>query len=432
MSQPEIVEPVIQQHTDDAAFLWLLRDAAVAAPHYSLDDLTALDDRLSAHIDGLRVAGDGGWRLCEKALAIQEPGEVFAAAIVALDALDGQRLDTVIKAARQSRQTWRALVSAFGWLDLDRAEGWLGTMSRSSRIEYQMLATAGSAVHRMDPGPALSGAIESRITDLRARALRAVGELGRRDLLPGLRARFADTHDGSRFWALWSAVLLGDRSALGPLTTFITFDSSADFSARALQIGLRAMALPDAHNWLKGLATDAARVRDVLIGCGIVGDPRYVPWLIKQMQVPENARVAAEAFSMITGLDIANEDFDADSPDGFEAGPTEEPADENVALDPDEDLPWPDSARLQGWWATHKGRFQAGLRYLVGAPVSVDQCRHLLRHGLQRRRNAAALELALLAPHEPLFETRAPAFRQRQWLRSGGMSSNVDPRSARC
>ena len=31
------------------AFHWLLRDAAVCAPHYSLDDLAKLDNRLDAH-----------------------------------------------------------------------------------------------------------------------------------------------------------------------------------------------------------------------------------------------------------------------------------------------------------------------------------------------------------------------------------------------
>ena len=34
-----IIEPVVAQHTEEAAFLWLLRDAAVGAPHYLLWEL---------------------------------------------------------------------------------------------------------------------------------------------------------------------------------------------------------------------------------------------------------------------------------------------------------------------------------------------------------------------------------------------------------
>jgi hypothetical protein len=41
---------------------------------------------------------------------------------------------------------------------------------------------------------------------------------------------------------------------------------------------------------------------------------------------------------MITGVDIAYEDLEGVWPEGFEAGPTENPENENVAMDPDEDL----------------------------------------------------------------------------------------------
>jgi hypothetical protein len=36
-----IIPSVVMQHAEEAAFLWLLRDAAVSAPHYSLADLAA-------------------------------------------------------------------------------------------------------------------------------------------------------------------------------------------------------------------------------------------------------------------------------------------------------------------------------------------------------------------------------------------------------
>lgn len=119
---------------------------------------------------------------------------------------------------------------------------------------------------------------------------------------------------------------------------------------------------------------------------------------------------------MITGADLAYEDLDADQPDGFEAGPTEAPADEDVSMDPDEDLPWPNPTRIQAWWDANLGRFSAGTRYLAGSPITEADCRGLLATGMQRQRIAAALELALMQADAPLFETRAPGRRQQTLL----------------
>ncbi len=63
-----IIPTIIEQHAEDAAFNWLLRDRAVSEPHYDLADLAHLDDRVEANIDGLRIAGDEGWEICREAM----------------------------------------------------------------------------------------------------------------------------------------------------------------------------------------------------------------------------------------------------------------------------------------------------------------------------------------------------------------------------
>ena len=47
----------------EAAFLWPLRDAAIRASRYNLRTAAELDDRVEAHIDGLRIAGHAGWAI---------------------------------------------------------------------------------------------------------------------------------------------------------------------------------------------------------------------------------------------------------------------------------------------------------------------------------------------------------------------------------
>jgi len=103
-------------------------------------------------------------------------------------------------------------------------------------------------------------------------------------------------------------------------------------------------------------------------------------------------------------------------PEDFEPGPTENPDEEAVELDPDEGLMWPDQEKVQEWWVANAGRFQPGQRYFMGAPVTREHCIDVLKNGYQRQRILAAHHLCLLEPGTPLFNTSAPAWRQQRLL----------------
>lgn len=413
MSQ-QIIPDIVTQHAEEAAFLWLLRDAAVGAPHYDLDDLADLDERVEAHIDGLRVAGEAGWELCVEALAFEEPGELFAAGVLAFEGDDPGRVDAVFEAAAAAPDAFRGIASALGWVEWE--QGWIHVerMLADARPERRRAGIAACALWRADPEEPLAAAVADGDAALRARAFRAAGELGRVDLLAALGPGFGDEDDRCRFHAAAAATLLGERAAIAPLAAFAVPDGA--FAERAVALAARAMPAADAMAWLRDLAGDPACMRLAAIGAGAVGDPSYVPWLVELMAAPELARPAGEAFSMITGADLAYEDLDGDLPEGFEPGPGDDPADDDVAMDSDEDLPMPDAERIMAWWTGNQGRFQAGTRYLMGAPVAPDHCRHVLVAGYQRQRIAAALELALAEPAQHLFETRAPGIRQKRML----------------
>lgn len=411
-----IIASIVSQHAEEAAFLWLLRNAAIAAPHYSLKDLVELDDRVEAHLDGLRVAGVEAWPFCAAGLEYQEIGEVFAAAVIALEGDDAAQIKQVFAAVEAAPETADGLVSAIGWTPQSKLQGKVAGLLGSVSPFWRRIGIAACSVHRVDCGRHLTQAVQDPDPQLRARALRAAGETARQDLLPVMRAQIRSDSAACAFWSAWSAVLLGDRGeAVAQLGT-LALQGDPE-SAQAMQVLLRSLSPEKGRDWLNFLAQIPDRQRDLIVGCGVSGDPYFIPWLIKQMgDSPESARVAGESFSFITGVDIAYEDLEGEWPEGFKAGPTEQPEDEDISLDPDEDLPWPDPERIGAWWQANAHRFQAGTRYLVGEPVSDDQCQRVLRTGMQRQRNAAALELALMHPAAPLFETRAPGFRQRGLL----------------
>lgn len=88
-------------------------------------------------------------------------------------------------------------------------------------------------------------------------------------------------------------------------------------------------------------------------------------------------------------------------------------------MDQDEDLPWPNAQLIEKWWFTHRIEFTNGTRYLLGKPMTVDSLNQALQIGRQRQRTAAAIELAMRQPGQPLFNASAPGFQQQALLGLG-------------
>lgn len=403
---------IISQFTDEAAFLWVLRSGAVGAPHFSLRDLTQLDERLEAHIDGLRVAGEAGWDISKNALDGQYAETIFPLAVLAFESGDEARIQNVLEAAENDQKKARVLISALGWLPYEQVAPSIEHLLSEKSAFHRYIGIAASAVHRHDPGDHLNEAACDVHPLLIARALRAYGELGRsRELdnymLPDL---LMDSDDGIRFAAAWSASLAGIPAAFETLKSFVA--KGSPYSERALNVVLRRMEQTAAFSWQKQLADSPDTIRSATIGAGIIGDAALVPWLIEQMKTPTLARVAGEAFTLITGIDNELEEMKGALPEGFNTGQNDDPKDDNIAMDDDENLPWPNTELIANWWDKNKGNYPGGTRYILGKPVTVDHLRHILKTGLQRQRSAAALELAIIQPGQPLFAVRAPGCRQ--------------------
>ena len=410
-----VIPHIIDQHAEEAAFLWLLRNNAINAPHYDLNDLAKLDDRVEAHLDGLRVAGDYGWQICSENLQIKESGEVFAAAVLALEGQSNERITQVYDAVEEVPETINGLVSAFGWVEAQNLQGKVNKLLISENPLMRYIGLSACAIHRVDPGKFLEQAVWDDNFQLRARALKAVGELGRVDLKEAILKQLNHDDDNICFWAAWSAVLVGDRGlALKSLRQKI--ESNSKFCYEAMQLALPILDSQSANQTLKLLLDKDETLRHGIIGAGFTGDPTYIPWLIQKMEKPDLARVAGEAFSYICGVDLAYQDMEAELPDGELGGPTENPEDENVAMEPDEDLPYPNPILVQQWWQKNKQLFKPGVRYFYGKPSNMAQCESLLRNNTQRLRLGAALSLALSQPEHALFEVRAKGKRQQKLL----------------
>ncbi|MGK3992641.1 TIGR02270 family protein [Sorangium sp. So ce1024] len=409
---------IYEQHALEAAFLWSYRDAAVVDPLYDLESLGELDERLEAHVDGLRLAGDAGWEICRGAIDEDDPGSLFAPMVLAVERRDLKGIAEVLDVGGGVPALARAIVSALGWVPFAKMRAILpGLLSHRVGPELYRIGIAACAFHRQDPGAALGYAVLSSNLRLKARALRAVGELGRGDLLEEVRGALGVEDEACRFAAAWSAAILGDRDAGRVLWGIAA--RGGRFAEQACAMAMRRMEPGVAYTWLysmagAGTAAGAgAGARVALAGAAALGDPGVMPWIIECMGTSELARVAGGAFAMITGVDLQEATLRGEAPQGVRSGPSDEPEDEDVSMDLDESLAWPDRERVGEWWKRRGGEFRRGTRYLLGRTMTVEWLEEVLRLGRQPARLGAALELATRRARRGVVEVRGPASRQQ-------------------
>ena len=292
---------IISQHAEEAAFLWLLHNNAITEAHYNLTDLKDLEERIEAHIDGLRIAGKIGYKLCLDNLKLfKESGEMFAAATLAFESNDLKRLQILYDIAESNPETEAGLISALGWVEPQHLQGKVSGMLSSANPFWRRIGITACAIHRVNPRKYLKAALNDPYHALCCRALKAIGELGCIDLHKGVSRCMQSDHSKIQFWAAWASVLLGKRGkAVTILQSMLIQEANQDNQKhieKSAQLLFRISTAQNTQDLLSTLVKQHNNLRLAIQGVGISGNSHYAPWLIQQMAVPELARVAGEAF----------------------------------------------------------------------------------------------------------------------------------------
>jgi uncharacterized protein (TIGR02270 family) len=413
------IEAIVVQHVEDAAHLWTLRARIIRSARERFAALRRLDDRIAAHLEGVAIAGDVGAALATRALERAGAGEVFVATVSAIEDRDESRLHDVVDIAAGVPAVRSACVSAFGWVSTQRLRGLTGALFASSQSWRRELALAACAMHAVDPGPLLDEALRATDPAVRARAFRAIVPIGRVGLLDACLVGLGDPDRTVALEAARAAAALGDRgSAVAALeSAIVSGEATPTAHPHAWRTAWLTLAPARAQRLFAVVRERSETERPVYGAMALVGDPRWLPWLIERMGDERLGAAAAEAFAFVTGVDLAEERLLGERPRANAAAGA-------GVHDEDEEgdaLPWPDAAAVARWWQTHSGAFVPGRRWLAGAEPSIANCTALLAEGSLLQRDVAAEHLSLLAPTRARFDTHAPAWRQRIPL--------VEPRS---
>lgn len=397
-------EPVFEQHAIDAAFLWLLRSQVInSSTLHTAEDIAEMDGRIAGNLQGLLAAGPLGWDVCLQQLELEEAGETFVAAVLAFQSADAAKMKLVCEIARNNPEMVAGLISAFGWINETAARQWSERFLLVKDSYYRFLGVAACCIRRIDPKQQLSAILqEPEILEqdarLHARCLRLIGEMKRYDLVPALNQAMNSEDELIQFWANWSAVLLGNQAAADKLKAHVL--QNRDDQDRALMLLLNYLPLDKSREWLAQISQDPENLRTVIKSAGILGDTQVIPWLIKQMHDPQQARIAGLSFNLMTGIDLELSNLSKENVIEFEDNPDGDIEDD--AESEDNDLAWPDPVKVRSFWDKHGSSYGSGKRYFMGKPVESENLKSVVYAGNQRQRACAALKLAVLEPDKVL------------------------------
>lgn len=417
---PLINRRILRLHAENAGFVASQLRLGQNGPNFRLVELFDLESRLAGHLDALVMGRDAGLELAMECLATAAGfGEVFSAFHLCLHHKPDAALTALAPPEMLIWDQAEALGAAAAWcapeLLAARMRDWIG--GQDPMATWIALDVCGS--RRVDPKGHLQPLLSHRDPRVASRAMRLAAELGRADLVPDLLRLSGTTEPALRFWAVWSAALLGDRrTAPALLASLITPETPAPVARMTAEILPLVLDDKAARAAIARLMSQRETERWGVLATGALGAADTLDWLLRQMAEPVLSRIAGAAFCQITGARLSAESLElAEFPD--------DPDDPVVAGCPQESfveakLYWPDPEKLSRWLAPHRARFVPQTRFLLGVAAWTIQPPIEATATYQLDQRAVALEIATRAPETPLPNWRGAVVPQargfsRRW-----------------
>lgn len=405
-----VLTDILEEHLEEADFLWHQRERALMDRVYDLDDLAELEERLLAHLDGLVLGQKEVWKLLEPKLAEGELGEVFAATFVALESGGPVRIDLVQRTFPEAEGAiFEGIRHALRHASSPAIEKIVRPCLNHERGVARAAAIEVASFRRL---PLDLSLLQARLNDkdplVAAAAANAVGRLRIAELKNEVESVLENESPEARFEAMRTGFLLRSEKALNRCRQAVK-EKREEAGEAIILLGLAGQN-EDGLRLVNALE-EASLVRNAITSLGFLGCVAAMDPLIQCAADPKLARLAGQAIQTLTGVDLEKEKLLAPKTEPSEINAAEE---DGFKEDPDERLPFPDSEKLQNWWRKNASRFGKKERYRKGLKYTPQGLIEILRTGTLAERHAAALELALIDPSRPFLETNAFAIRQRR------------------
>ncbi|WP_395845362.1 TIGR02270 family protein [Cystobacter fuscus] len=409
IDQLEPLWDIVEVHVDEAEFFWTRWERSLDAPNYTLGEVARGPElRLMAHLDGLVANGP---RAAERLLrpvivdAEAEPSRVGSAALALLNSPGEEGLQAVFDALSTPGLRHSVMARALELCERRELEERLRALLQSPLAESVEAAARALCFKRIPIANNLTPLLEHPLPQLHALAVHAVlheaqPKIHLRAILRALESPEATVR--------LSAIVTG--VALGIPDVWQSCRKAAREGERIAMLLLALLGTSRDQEWLMDAVARPDTRADALWALGFSGTTTAAEVCVPYLGDKSLARIAGEAFCLITGLDLGERKLVIDAQDE-ELDPYESD-DANLMPRPEDELLMPDAEGVRRWWAGHKSRFDAKIRYLRGVPLNLTTLLSALRDAPMRQRHSLALLLMLRTQGRYTVNTRALSQRQ--------------------
>ncbi len=372
---------VMQEHLEELDFLWEAREASIYRWDFRPLHLGRLEERMEAHLDGLREGGGVAIELAQASLEGETWTLVAAAAwslLVRADPITGPVVDLIANAAGEASLGVRhALRHSSPALWMEAAQRKLPGGSDSAAVIW----ADALAFHRA----AIPAGIIARLCGSGDPLIRRIAysiryRIGPPPTPPEIRIGVEDPDEVVRAWVLRAASRWGSKEVLSLAREAAKRGAASDAEA-VLVLG--AWGGAQELEFLQEAVGRKPVAGAALRGIGALGDPRGVPALLEGLRQPELAEAAGEAFTSLTGEPLGL----------VESTPGGEGTD------------IPDPVEAVAFWEKERGRFRESTRYRWGKPVDdIDLTEALSVLDLEGGRDAYLRQCLASSGKAPDFE----------------------------
>lgn len=340
-----IVEGVVRQHIEAAAFQWVQWRMLVNDPPVDEDAAEMIAQQLACNLDALRIAGQAAWPLALAAFEdYPEQGELFVAGFLALELQDEALIQDATALARTAEDGAVGLNGAFEWHATDLTWPYVRKWIQHEDAIKVGVAVAVLIRHQYDPGPMLAGLLAHPDASVRAGACTLTATCQRKDQTDQLIALLHDEVEDVRLAAAQALAAMGRREGIATLKATVL--AQEDGWIAALRSLVQCEEHSALHGWISELYQTAETQKITLRAAGLSGQASYAEWLIKHMAFPT---LASDAGRAIVDLfpDARDDDLYSMEPEDFSA--------EFEPLFEDLEDPLPVTARFESWLEARHG-----------------------------------------------------------------------------